>query len=177
MARDYDLGLIINPDVADDQARAIVERVTQFVGTHGGQVVRVNVWGRRHLAYPIQRHRDGLYFWFDLILPPEAVAELERTLRLNEDIIRHLVRLRDPRTVGQARQREAELDAQAAAHAAAQAARAEAQAAARPVEPVEEPEIEPEIAEPAEATEAFPDEGTDEGDEAQVVASGAEAED
>lgn len=181
MARDYDLGLIINPDVGDDQARALVERVTQFVGTHGGQVVRVNVWGRRHLAYPIQRHRDGLYFWFDLILPPEAVAELERTLRLNEDIIRHLVRLRDPRTVGQARQREAELDAQAAAHAAAQAARAEAQAAARPAEPVqepevEEPEIEAETAEAADTAEAFPDRGEDEGDEAQVVASGAEAE-
>jgi small subunit ribosomal protein S6 len=176
MARDYDLGLIINPDVGDDQARAIVERVTQFMGTHGGQVVRVNAWGRRHLAYPIQRHRDGLYFWFDLILPPEAVAELERTLRLNEDIIRHLVRLRDPRTVGQARQREAELDAQAAAHAAAQAARAEAQAAARPAEPVEEPEI-AKAAEAAGAAEAFPDVGEDEAGEAQVVASGAEAED
>jgi small subunit ribosomal protein S6 len=179
MARDYDLGLIINPDVGDDQARTIVERVTNFVGTHGGQVVRVNAWGRRHLAYPIERHRDGLYFWFDLIFPPEAVTELERTLRLNEDIIRHLVLLRDPRTVGQARQREAELDAQAVAHAAAQAARAEAQAAARLAESAVEPENQAETAEAAEAAEAPPDEGEndEDGEEAQVVTSGAEAED
>jgi small subunit ribosomal protein S6 len=179
MARDYDLGLIINPDVGDEQTRAIVERMTQFVVTHGGQVVRVNAWGRKHLAYPIQRHRDGLYFWFDLILPPEAVSELDRTLRVNEDIVRHLIRLRDPRTVGQARQREAELDAQAAAHAAAQAARAEAQAAARTLEPAAELATEP-AAEPGEAEAIVPssDEAVEEAeDEAQVVASGAEAED
>jgi small subunit ribosomal protein S6 len=177
MARDYDLGIIINPDVGDEQARAIVERVTQFVATNGGQVVRVNAWGRKHLSYPIQRHRDGLYFWFDLILPPEGVAKLERMLGVNEDIIRHLVRLRDPRTVVQARQREAEQDAQAAAHAAAQAARAEAQAAAHA-------EAAAERVEPAEvaAATAMPEasggaeEAGEEADEEQVVASGAEAE-
>ena len=50
MARDYELGIIVNPEVGDEQARAIVERVTQFVGSGGGQVVRVNAWGRRHFA-------------------------------------------------------------------------------------------------------------------------------
>lgn len=130
MARDYELGIVINPDVGDEQARTIVERVTQFVGTNGGQVVRVNAWGRRHLAYPIQHHRDGLYFWFDLMLPPETVAGLERNLHVNEDVIRHLVKQRDPRMIAQVRQREAEEDTQAAARAAAQAAAAAARAAA-----------------------------------------------
>jgi small subunit ribosomal protein S6 len=143
MARDYELGIIINPDVGDDQARTTVERVTQYVIGNGGQVVRVNAQGRRHLAYPIEHHRDGLYFWFDLILDPESVAGLERNIGVNEDIIRHLVKLRDPRVIQQVRQREAEADAQAAAQAAARAEReAEAQAAAAagataPAEPVE----------------------------------------
>src|SRR5260221_4362865 len=128
MARDYELGMIINPEAGDDQARAIVERVTTIVANNGGTVVRVNAWGRRHMAYPIERHRDGLYFWFDLMLPPQTVTELERTLRVNEEIIRHLVKARDPRAVAQSRQREAEADAHAAAQAAAQAAQA-AQAA------------------------------------------------
>ncbi len=93
MARDYELGLIIKPDVGDDQARAIVDRVTQTVASNSGQVVRVNAWGRRRLAYPIEHHRDGLYFYFDLIMAPETVGELERTLHVNESVMRHLVKL------------------------------------------------------------------------------------
>ncbi|MEO7002093.1 MAG: 30S ribosomal protein S6 [Ktedonobacterales bacterium] len=127
MARDYELGIVINPDVGDDQARAIVERITQVVGSNDGQVVRVNAVGRRRLAYPIERHRDGLYFFFDLMLEPTSLEEIERTLRVNEDIIRHLLLKRDPRVVTQQRQRDAEADALAAENAA----RAEAQQAAR----------------------------------------------
>ena len=137
MQRDYELGVILNPDVGEDQTHALVERVTHYVTGNDGTVVRVNAWGRRHMAYPIQRHRDGLYYWFDLILPPTAVADLERSLRVNEDVIRHLLKTRDPRVVVQTRQREAEAEAHAQARAAAQAeehaaaqARAEAQAAA-----------------------------------------------
>src|SRR5262249_30921161 len=108
VARDYELGIVINPDVGDEQARAIVERVTQTIATNGGDVIRVNAVGRRRLAYPIQHHRDGLYFFFDLNLPPTAVVEVERTLHLNEDLIRHLLLLRDSRLVAQQRLREAE---------------------------------------------------------------------
>lgn len=132
MARDYELGIIVNPDVGDDQARTIVERVTQTIASDDGQVVRVNAWGRRRLAYPIEHHRDGLYFFFDLILNPEATSELERSIRVNEDILRHLLKVRDPKVVTQQRQREAEAEAQAAAQAAAQAERAAQEAAAAP---------------------------------------------
>jgi small subunit ribosomal protein S6 len=130
MARDYDLGIIVNPEVGDEQARAIVERVTQTIAANDGQVIRVNAVGRRRLAYPIEHHRDGLYFFFDLTMPPTSVTEIERTLRVNEDIIRHLLLLRDPRTVAQQRQREAEAEAEARARAAEQAALAEQAAAA-----------------------------------------------
>lgn len=132
MARDYELGIIVSPDAGDDQARAIVERITQTIASNDGQVVRVNAWGRRRLAYPIEHHRDGLYFFFDLILNPDTTTDLERTLRVNETILRHLLKVRDSRVVAQQRQREAEAEAQAAAQAAqaaAQAAQAAAQAA------------------------------------------------
>ena len=52
MQRDYELGMIVNPDVGDDQTRAIVDRVTHYVTNNDGTVVRVNAWGRRHMAYP-----------------------------------------------------------------------------------------------------------------------------
>jgi small subunit ribosomal protein S6 len=146
MARDYELGIVINPDVGDDQARAIVDRVTQTVTANDGQVVRVNAWGRRRLAYPIEHHRDGLYFFFDLILGPQSTAEIERTLRVNENILRHLLKLRDSRVVAQQRQREAE------AEAAAQAAQAAAETASQVAAPAEEAAAEAPVAEaPVEA--------------------------
>lgn len=135
--RDYELGIVINPDVGEDQARAIVERVSQSILSNGGQVVRVNAWGRRRLMYPIQHHRDGLYYFFDLIMPPTAVLEVERALRVNEDIIRHLMKARDPKVVAQQRQRAIEDDRAAeeararAAEAAKAAEAAEAQSAAQ----------------------------------------------
>lgn len=134
MARDYELGIVINPEIGDDQARATVERVTQILAANEGQVVRVNAWGRRRLAYPIEHHRDGLYFFFDLILPPQSIAVIEHSLLLNEDIIRHLIKVRDPRAAAEQRQRDVEADARVAearAQAEAQAlAQAEAAAAA-----------------------------------------------
>jgi small subunit ribosomal protein S6 len=128
MARDYELGIVINPEVGDDQARAVVERVSQLIINNGGEVVRVNAWGRRRLAYPIERHRDGLYFFFDLILDPQSIVEIERTIRVNEDVVRHLLKLRDPRVVAQQRVAEAQRDADREAEAIAQAER-DAQAA------------------------------------------------
>jgi small subunit ribosomal protein S6 len=189
--RDYDLGLIIDPEVGDEQARAIVDRVAQTVAAHDGQVVRVNAQGRRRLAYPLDHHRDGLYFFFDLIMPGSAVTELERTLRVNEAIMRHLILVRDPRAVTEQRRRDAEADAlaaqQAAERAAAEAARAaeaelraQAQAAApaaaeapAEVEAAAPAEVEAAAEAPAEATaEAAPAEQAEE----ETGATQAEAE-
>ncbi len=159
--RDYELGLIINPDVGEEQARAIVERISQSIINNGGQVVRVNAWGRRRMMYPIQHHRDGLYYFFDLIMPTAAVVEIERGLRVNEDVIRHLMKARDPKAVAQQRQRALEDDraaeearARAAAAAAAQpAAEAPAEAPA-----AEAPEAEEPVAVEAEADTVVPTE-------------------
>jgi len=159
MPRDYELGIVVNPDVGDEQARAIVERITQVIAAREGQVVRVNAVGRRRLAYPIDHHRDGLYFYFDLMVEPQSIAEIERTLRVNEEIIRHLLLVRDPRVVAQQREREAQAQAQAQAQAAERAAleveNAEAVEAPVADEPdfeesaLDEPEVdEPEVDEP-----------------------------
>jgi small subunit ribosomal protein S6 len=114
--RDYELGFILNPEVSEEQTRAILERVEQVVTTYDGQIVRVNQWGRRRLAYPIEHHRDGFYTFVDMILTPETVIELERTLKVSEEVLRHIVKRRDPKTV------QKERDARAAAAAAPPAA-------------------------------------------------------
>jgi small subunit ribosomal protein S6 len=137
--RDYELGIVLAPETPDDQARAIVARVTSAITAQGGVVVRINAWGRRRLAYPIEHNRDGLYYFFDLQLPPASVVEIERLIGVNEDIIRHLMKARDPRVIGDERKRAEEAEIRAQQEAEARAA-AEAEAAARgetpePVEP------------------------------------------
>ncbi|MFI5272327.1 MAG: 30S ribosomal protein S6 [Ktedonobacterales bacterium] len=183
--RDYDLGMILNPEVGDEQARAIVDRVTTTVAGNNGQVVRVNAVGRRRLAYPIEHHRDGLYFYFDLILPPEGVGELERTLRVNEDVIRHIMLLRDARAVAQQRQRDAEAEVlaaqaraagEAAAAASAAAAAAAAAAASAPPPAAELVATEPATAEPAASEPVATEQAATESATAEPVASEPEAE-
>jgi len=122
VTRDYELGFILNPEVSEEQTQAILNRVEQIVATHGGQIVQVNKWGRRRLSYPIEHHRDGNYIFLDMILTPETVAELDRTLRVSEEVLRHLMKRRDSRTV------QKEREARAAAAAAAASAEAQAQA-------------------------------------------------
>jgi small subunit ribosomal protein S6 len=138
--RDYELGFILNPEVSEEQSRAMLERVEQIVSNYDGQVVRVNQWGRRRLAYPIQHHRDGYYVFFDMILTPETVLELDRTMKVSEEVLRHLIKRRDPIAV----QKERETRAAAAAQAPAPATpgtEAEAEAVPEvPAEPGTEPE-------------------------------------
>ena len=115
MSRDYELGFILNPEVNEEQTRTIMERIEQIVSNYGGQIMRVNQWGRRRLAYPIEHHRDGFYVFIDMVLTPETVTELDRTLKVTEEVIRHIIKRRDPKSV------QKEREARAAAAAAAQA--------------------------------------------------------
>jgi small subunit ribosomal protein S6 len=110
--RDYELGFILNPEVSEEETRAILDRVEQVVANHDGQIVKVNQWGRRRLAYPIERHRDGFYVFIDMILTPESVIELERVLKVSEVVLRHMVRRRDAKVVQKERE---EREARAAA--------------------------------------------------------------
>ncbi len=125
MRRDYEIGYILNPEVNEEQTRAILERIEQIVANYDGQVLKVNQWGRRKLAYPIEHHRDGFYVFIDTILTPETVTELDRTLKVSEEVPRHLIKRRDPKTVQ--KEREARAAAAAAATPAAPAVQAEAE--------------------------------------------------
>jgi small subunit ribosomal protein S6 len=89
--RRYELMLIVRPDVPDDKNQAVIDRTTRQLVAAGGQIVKVAPWGRRRLAYPIDRHRDGSYHIVLFEAPAEAIAELERTLLITEEVLRHLV--------------------------------------------------------------------------------------
>ena len=89
--RRYELMLIIRPDAPDEKAAAVIDRTTRYVVASGGQIVKVAPWGRRRLAYPIDRHREGSYHIVVFESPAEAILELERSLQITEEVIRFLV--------------------------------------------------------------------------------------
>ena len=89
--RRYELMLVLRPDVADDRSQAVIDRTTRQITADGGQIVKVAPWGRRRLAYAIDRHREGSYHIVLFDAPGEAVSELERGLLITEEVLRHLV--------------------------------------------------------------------------------------
>ena len=89
--RRYELMLVLRPDAPDERIAAIVDRTTRQISSDGGQIVKVAPWGRRRLAYPIERYRDGSYHIIVFEAPPGSIAEIERTLLITEEVLRHLV--------------------------------------------------------------------------------------
>ena len=89
--RRYELMLVIRHDVADDKSQALVDRTTRQIVAAGGQIVKVAPWGRRRLAYPIDRHREGSYQIILFEAPSDAILELEHTLLITEEVLRHLI--------------------------------------------------------------------------------------
>jgi small subunit ribosomal protein S6 len=89
--REYELVLVVSPDVGDEGFPATVERVSKFINERGGAVKDVDQWGRRRLAYPIRRFTEGFYAVTHFSLEPTEVRALEGNLDLAEDVLRHLV--------------------------------------------------------------------------------------
>jgi small subunit ribosomal protein S6 len=89
--RRYELMLVLRPDAPDDRASAVIDRTTRQLVAAGGQIVKVAPWGRRRLAYPIERYRDGSYHILVFEAPSDSIVELERSLEITEDVLRHLV--------------------------------------------------------------------------------------
>ena len=86
--RRYELMVILDPNVEE---RAVTPSLDQFLGVvknDGGSVEKVDVWGRRRLAYDIQKKSEGIYAIIDLTAEPATVKELDRQLNLNETILR-----------------------------------------------------------------------------------------
>ena len=86
----YETVFIARQDIPAQEAEALAEKYSGIVSEHGGSVARREYWGLRTLAYRIKKNRKGHYTMFHLDAPPEAVSEMERNMRLDENILRYL---------------------------------------------------------------------------------------
>lgn len=86
----YEHVLIARPDISPQQVDALIEDITRTVGEQGGKIAKNEYWGLRNLAYRVRKNRKGHYAMLNIDAPSEAIAELERRLRINEDVLRYL---------------------------------------------------------------------------------------
>ena len=86
--RHYELMVILDPTVEESQVSPTLERFLKGVKDAGGTVDKIDVWGRRRLAYEIEKNSEGIYAVVDLQSEPAPVAEMDRQLRLNESVLR-----------------------------------------------------------------------------------------
>jgi small subunit ribosomal protein S6 len=88
---DYELVTIFSPEIADDAMPQAIERLGQQVATRGGEVADTAHWGRRKLAYPIQKFYEGNYVVTQLRMDPHQTRGLEVALRISDDVLRHML--------------------------------------------------------------------------------------
>ncbi len=87
----YELMYVVRPTVDEQSLAAVNEKVEKFISVGGGQVTQRDDWGKRRLAYPILKFTEAFYSVLKFDLPPTAVRELERSLKLTEEILRYIV--------------------------------------------------------------------------------------
>ncbi|MGD0339665.1 MAG: 30S ribosomal protein S6 [Bacteroidota bacterium] len=90
LTRNYETTFIINATLDDAQTEAVIARVQELLVKNGGTVTAVEKWGRKRLAYPIQKKNNGFYIVLIFSAKGDAVAKLERHYQLDENIIRYL---------------------------------------------------------------------------------------
>ena len=88
MTHQYELMVILNPEVDERQVAPTLDKFLKVITNDGGSVDNVDVWGKRRLAYEIQKKTEGLYAVVNFTATSEATAELDRQLKLNEQIMR-----------------------------------------------------------------------------------------
>lgn len=91
--RNYEMMYILNPIVADQEETLVsaIEKVNSLVTGNGGEIVNEDRWGKRRFQYEINKIREGYYVVLKFKLNPESLDELNRVLKLNEDIVRYLL--------------------------------------------------------------------------------------
>lgn len=89
--RDYEMVYIAVPSLDDEGLATLNQRVAGWITSANGTMGDANVWGRRKLTYAIRKQTEGIYVQVNFQLNPSATRELERSMRLDEQVIRHLV--------------------------------------------------------------------------------------
>lgn len=89
--RHYEVTFILPPALGEEETNNLQNNVQGWITDQGGEIVKVNHWGRRRLAYNIKTYKEGYYILIEFDAPPSAIRELDRRMRLDTNFLRHLI--------------------------------------------------------------------------------------
>ena len=87
----YESMYILKPDMEEEKKDALVKRFSDIVTGNGGEIEKIDEWGKKRLAYPINYINDGYYVLMTFAAPPELPSELERIYKISDDVLRYMV--------------------------------------------------------------------------------------
>ena len=86
----YELALVVNAKIEDDARAAVVEKAKEYITRAGGTVTEVEDWGKKKLAYEIQKMNEGFYYFIQIDAEPDVPAEVEADVRIMDNVLRFL---------------------------------------------------------------------------------------
>jgi small subunit ribosomal protein S6 len=113
---EYEILLLLDPELAEEKQAELVGRLRALIEQGEGTFERHDVWGRRRLAYPIDKKEEGVYHLLSFTASPETLDELSRVLKIDDDVLRHMATRRpeggpsEPMAVGAAIGDDAEIE-------------------------------------------------------------------
>lgn len=87
----YELAMVVNAKIEDEERAAVVEKAKNYVTRYGGTITEVEEWGKKRLAYEIRKMREGFYYFIQFEADTTAPAEIERHMRIMDNVLRYLV--------------------------------------------------------------------------------------
>lgn len=87
----YELTFILSSSLTEAKQKTVLEKLGKIVEREGGKIVKEDKWGKRHLAYQINKQQEGSYFFWQLELPKDKTGVVNRAVEVEEDVLRHLL--------------------------------------------------------------------------------------
>lgn len=87
----YELALVVNAKIEDEAREAVVEKAKNYVTRYGGTITEVEEWGKKRLAYEVQKMREGFYYFIQFEADATCPAEIERHVRIMDNVLRYLI--------------------------------------------------------------------------------------
>jgi small subunit ribosomal protein S6 len=106
IVRDYETLYIVDPNLNDEQIQAVIEKYSNLVKQEGGEVISAERWDKRRLAYEVAGRREGIYILMYFNAEPAVESELNRVMRISEDVMRHIIVRAEPSQVAEAKERK-----------------------------------------------------------------------
>jgi small subunit ribosomal protein S6 len=87
----YELTVIVRPELSEEDRETVLKKVEELITSTSGEVLSRDMWGRRDLAYPIKKYKEGVYVLITFNGEPSATRDIDYKVKINDDIIRHLL--------------------------------------------------------------------------------------